>query len=182
MKPIFLVGFMGAGKTTLGKQLAAIMKKGFIDLDEEIEKRTNKSISELVLQEGIEEFRIIERDLLLSINTQNKIVATGGGTPCFFDNMEFMNQKGITVFFDVDQEILFSRLRSGEHRERPLIANLSGEELRDFIKKSLQQRMPYYQMAHLTFNPIKTDLERIAESIQQEENKIYLTGQKIQKQ
>lgn len=165
MKPVFIVGFMSAGKTSTGKRLANALKLEFIDLDWEIEKRIKKSISELVLKEGIEEFRTIEHDVLISLNFEDKLVATGGGTPCFYDNMEYMNSLGTTVFFDVNEEILFSRLRSQEHRDRPLIANLSGEELRDFIKKSLAQRRSFYEQANLIFNPVKMSIEEMAKAI-----------------
>ncbi|MBX2903776.1 MAG: shikimate kinase [Chitinophagales bacterium] len=165
MKPVFIVGFMGAGKTGTGKRLANALKLEFIDVDWEIEKRIKKSISELVLKEGIEEFRTIEHDVLISLNYDGKLIATGGGTPCFYDNMEYMNSLGTTVFFDVNEEILFSRLRSQEHRDRPLIASLSGEELRDFIQKSLVQRRPFYETANLTFNPVKMHVDEMAKAI-----------------
>lgn len=165
MKPVFVVGFMGSGKTGWGKRLANALKLEFVDLDWEIEKRIKKSISELVLEEGIEEFRIIEHDVLLSLNYEDKLVATGGGTPCFYDNMEYINSLGTTVFFDVNEEILYSRLRSQEHRDRPLIASLSGEELRDFITKSLEQRRPFYEQANLIFNPVKTGIDIMAKEI-----------------
>jgi shikimate kinase len=156
---------MGAGKTVIGKRLAAALKMEFVDTDREIEKRVKKSIFELVLHEGIEEFRAIEHDVLISLNYEGKLVATGGGTPCFYDNMDYMNSLGITVFFDVQEEVLFSRLRSQEHRDRPLIANLSGEELRDFITNSLAQRRPFYEKAKVTFNPEKTGVEEMAKII-----------------
>lgn len=165
MNVVFIVGFMGAGKTGTGKRLANALNLQFIDLDFEIEKRIKKSISELVLQEGIEEFRTVEHDVLISLDYTDKLVATGGGTPCFYDNIEYMNALGTTVFFDVSEEVLFSRLRGQEHRDRPLIANLSGEELRDFIKKSLKQRRPFYEQSKLVFDPVKMSVAAMAKDI-----------------
>jgi len=164
-RPVFVVGFMASGKTSLGKKLANALKKTFVDLDREIERRIKMSISEFVLKEGWEELRTIEHDALISLDLEDKFVATGGGTPCYFDSIDYMKDRGTVIFFDIHEEILFSRLRSQEHRDRPLIATLSGEDLRDFIKTSLSQRRPIYEQAHLTFNPVKQSVEEMATTI-----------------
>ncbi len=164
-KPVFVVGFMASGKTSLGKKLANALKKTFVDLDREIERRIKMSITELVLKEGWEELRTIEHDVLISLDLEDKFIATGGGTPCYFDSIDYMKERGTVIFFDIHEEILFSRLRSQEHRDRPLIATLSGEDLRDFIKTSLAQRRPVYEQAHLIFNPVKQSVEEMTAAI-----------------
>ncbi len=156
---------MAAGKTSTGKRLASQLGKTFTDLDWEIERRIKMGISDLVLKEGWEEFRAVEHDVLISVELENRLIATGGGTPCYHDGMEFMKSRGTVVFFDVPEEIIFSRLRSQEHRDRPLIATLSGEDLRDFIKASMEQRRPVYQQAHLVFNPVKVSVEQMVKAI-----------------
>jgi len=166
-KPVFLVGFMASGKTSLGKRLANAINKSFVDLDHEVERRIKMSIADFVLKEGWEELRTIEHDVLISLELENMFIATGGGTPCYFDSIEYMKSRGTVVFFDIHEEILFSRLRSQEHRDRPLIATLSGEDLRDFIKTSLAQRRPIYEQAHLKFNPVKQSVEEMTTAIRQ---------------
>ena len=115
MTRIFLVGYMGAGKTTLGRALANELGIPFIDLDNYIEKRYCKTISQIFAEKGEEEFRNIERRMLHEVGEfEDVIISTGGGTPCFFDNIEYMNGQGTTVFLDVPVERLF--IRSEERR------------------------------------------------------------------
>ena len=109
---IFLTGYMGAGKTTLGKAFAREMNVPFIDLDWYIEERFHKSIRELFVERGEASFRELERNMLHEVSEfEDVIISTGGGTPCFFDNMDYMNGHGQTVFLDVHPDILFRRLR-----------------------------------------------------------------------
>lgn len=151
MTRIFLIGYMGAGKTTLGRALAKELKIEFLDLDNYIEERLCKSISQIFAEKGEEGFRDIERRMLHEAGEfENVVISTGGGTPCFFDNIEYMNRQGATVFLDVPVERLFIRL-SIARKKRPLIVGKSDEELRCFIAEQLAKRLPHYSKAKQKF-------------------------------
>ena len=112
MTRIFLIGYMGAGKTTLGKAFSRELGLTFIDLDWYIEERFHKTVGELFTERGETGFRELERNMLHEVaEFENVVISTGGGAPCFFDNMEFMNRVGKTVFLDVHPDVLFRRLR-----------------------------------------------------------------------
>ena len=148
---IFLTGYMGAGKTTLGKAFARELNVPFIDLDWYIEERFHKSIRELFAERGEASFRELERSMLHEVSEfEDVIVSTGGGTPCFFDNMDYMNACGDTVFLQVEPEVLFHRLKVAK-QQRPLLANKSDEELMNFICEALQKRHPFYSQAKFLF-------------------------------
>lgn len=167
MTRIFLVGYMGAGKTTLGRALAKELGIEFIDLDCYIEERMCRSIAQIFAEKGEEGFRDIERRMLHEAGEfEDVVISTGGGTPCFFDNMEYMNSQGATVFLDVDVERLFIRL-SIARKKRPLIMNKSDEELRLFIAEQLEKRMPYYSKAAQRFEADKLeDVKQVEMSVQ----------------
>lgn len=166
MRRILLIGYMGAGKTTLGRALADELGLQFIDLDLFIEERFRKTIREIFAERGEEEFRRIEQSMLHEVaEFEDVVISTGGGTPCFFDNIEYMNRQGTTVFLDVPVERLFIRL-SIARSKRPLIKEKNDEELRIFIEEQLQKRMPYYSKAYHTFTADKLeDVKQIAESV-----------------
>jgi len=166
MKPIFLLGYMGCGKTTLGRALADEMNLQFIDLDFYIERRFHKKISDIFAESGESGFRDIERRMLLEVACFNDVVvACGGGTPCHFDNMEQMNQHGTTVFLTTNTNRLVQRLTlPGAKAKRPLIAKMDNSELHQFITNALNSRMPYYGKAHLHFD--STDIETAEATIQ----------------
>lgn len=166
MRRILLIGYMGAGKTTLGRALADELGLQFIDLDLFIEERFRKTIREIFAERGEEEFRRIEQSMLHEVaEFEDVVISTGGGTPCFFDNIEYMNRQGTTVFLDVPVERLFIRL-SIARSKRPLIKEKNDEELRIFIEEQLQKRMPYYSKASHTFTADKLeDMKQIAESV-----------------
>ena len=152
MKRIFLVGYMGAGKTTVGKQLASRMGLSFIDLDMYIEARYHKTVRELFTEKGEDSFRDIERKMLHEVaDFEDVLVSTGGGSPCFFDNMSFMNQSGKTVYLKVSVEELTKRLETCK-QTRPVLQNRSGESLFRFIDESIQKREPYYKQASIVFD------------------------------
>ncbi len=162
---------MGAGKTTLGKALAKRLSISFIDLDWYIEERYHKTISELFQQYGEAGFRDIERKMLHEVaQFENVVISTGGGAPCFFDNMEFMNQQGKTVFLDVHTDVLFNRLRVAR-QQRPILQNKSDEELKEFIDEALAKRLSFYQQATHVFcadelenrSQISQSVERVCE-------------------
>ncbi len=149
---IFLTGYMGAGKTTLGKAFARELDVPFVDLDWYIEERFHKSISELFTLRGEASFRELERSMLHEVaDFDDVIVSTGGGTPCFYDNMDYMNQKGKTVFLNVHPDILFQRLHVAR-QQRPILQNKTDEELRNFIKDALNKRLSFYNQAHFRFD------------------------------
>lgn len=148
---ILLIGFMGAGKTTLGRALANKLGVMFIDMDNYIENRFHKTIKELFTERGEQGFRTLERNILYEVaEFEDVIIATGGGVPCWFDNMGYMNSQGKTVFLDASLETLFTRLTIS-HSQRPLLDGKSNEELRSYLKATLKERLPYYSKAQYTF-------------------------------
>lgn len=167
MTRILLIGYMGAGKTTLGRALAKEIGVEFIDLDQYIEQRYCKSIADIFAEKGEEGFRLIEQRMLHEVcEFENVVISTGGGTPCFFDNIEYMNSQGTTVFLDVPLERLFIRL-SIARSKRPLIKDKSDEELRSFIQENLEKRLPHYTKATHTFVADKLeDRTQIASSVE----------------
>ncbi len=167
MTRIFLTGYMGAGKTTLGRALAAEMGIPFIDLDHYIEKRHCKTIAQLFAEKGEEGFREIERRMLHEVGEfEDVIISTGGGTPCFFDNIEYMNSQGMTVYLDAPVERLFIRL-SIARSKRPLIKEKNDEELMAFIIEQLEKRAPHYSKAQYSFKADKLeDVTQVKASVE----------------
>ncbi len=138
MRPIFLIGFMGSGKSTLGRALAEATGLDFIDLDTYIERRFHANIREIFAREGEAGFRELERRMLEEVSQfQDVIIACGGGTPCFFDNIHTMNRSGQTVFLEASHSRLLERLKAGRRR-RPLIAAMTDDELCDYITDALR--------------------------------------------
>lgn len=167
MRRIILIGYMGAGKTTLGKILARSLNLEFIDLDWYIENRFHQSVNQLFATRGEEGFRKIEQNMLHEVaEFEDVVISAGGGTPCFFDNMEYMNQQGVTVYLKATPETLRTHLRMGKQK-RPLIAQKNDKELDAFIRESLDKRESYYNQARLIFDTglLDTGL-RIQESAQ----------------
>lgn len=147
---------MGSGKSTMGRALASELNLTFIDLDTYLEERFFKTIPQIFAEEGEDAFRRKERKVLEEVASfDNVIVATGGGAPCFFDNMELMNKSGYCIFLDVHISSLINRLLHARV-ERPLIKGKSPEELREFIEELMKKRRPFYEKAHhiLTGNEI----------------------------
>ena len=167
MRRIFLIGYMGAGKTTLGRALAKELGIQFIDMDSYIEARFCKTISKIFAEKGEEGFREIERRMLHEVGEfEDVIISTGGGTPCFFDNVEYMNSQGTTVFLDVPEERLFIRL-SIARSNRPLIKEKNDEELKSFITEQLAKRRPHYEKAQYRFIADKLeDVRQIGMSVE----------------
>ncbi len=164
MKPIYLIGYMGCGKSTLGKALAARCDIRFIDLDDYIEARAGKGIKEIFASEGEDAFRMLERRSLMEVGgMDNAVIACGGGTPCFGDNMELLNRNGVTVHLHTSHQRLLERLKLGRAK-RPLIANLNDEELDKFIAGQLERRMPYYSKTAYTFDSTLLEDESQIES------------------
>lgn len=148
---VFFVGYMGAGKTTLGKAFARELGLTFIDLDWYIEERYHKTVRQIFEERTEEGFRDLERKMLHEVGEfENVVISAGGGTPCFFDNMEYMNGQGQTVFLDVTPSVLFRRLRVAR-QQRPLLAKKTDEELMEFVGTALEKRMPHYRKARYVF-------------------------------
>ncbi|MGQ7869629.1 shikimate kinase [Sunxiuqinia sp. sy24] len=144
---VFLIGYMGCGKSTMGRNLSDQLKIPFVDLDKYIEQKYFKAIPQIFSEEGEAEFRKKEQIALKEVaEFEEVIVATGGGAPCFFNNMEVMNQAGLCVFLDVATEELADRLIHSK-TERPLIKGKSRDELVTFIEESLSGRRPFYEKA-----------------------------------
>ena len=152
MVRIFLTGYMGAGKTTLGKAFARQMNIPFIDLDWYIEERFHKTVGELFIERGETGFRELERNMLHEVaEFENVVISTGGGAPCFYDNMDFMNRNGKTVFLNVHPDVLFRRLRVAK-QQRPILQGKQDDELKEFIIRALEKRTPFYSQAQYVFN------------------------------
>ena len=152
MVRIFLTGYMGAGKTTLGKAFARYMNIPFVDLDWYIEERFHKTVGELFIERGETGFRELERNMLHEVaEFENVVISTGGGAPCFYDNMDFMNRTGKTVFLEVHPDVLFRRLRVAK-QQRPILQGKEDEELKAFIVQALEKRAPFYHQAQYIFN------------------------------
>lgn len=152
MVRIFLTGYMGAGKTTLGKAFARKLHIPFIDLDWYIEERFHKTVGELFTERGEAGFRELERNMLHEVaEFEDVIISTGGGAPCFFDNMEFMNRAGKTVFLNVSPDVLFKRLCIAK-QQRPILQGKEDEELKTFIAEALEKRAVFYTQAQYLFH------------------------------
>ena len=166
MRPIFLIGFMGCGKTTLGRALQAATGLRLIDLDDFIEEREGMTIRQIFAARSETGFREIERRALAEVcELENVIIACGGGTPCYFDNMERMNRSGLAVFLDASPGRLHERLTLAREK-RPLIAAMSNAQLMDYIVEALEKRRPFYCRAGATFCADRLDDARqIAESV-----------------
>lgn len=164
---IFLTGYMGAGKTTLGKASARKLHLSFVDLDWYIEERFHKTIGELFTERGETGFRELERTMLHEVGAfEDVIISTGGGAPCFFDNMDFMNRNGKTVFLNVHPDVLFHRLRVAK-QQRPILQGKQDDELKAFITQALEKRAPFYTQAQYLFNAGELeDHEQIEKSVE----------------
>ena len=146
---IYLVGYMGCGKSTIGRKVADLLGICFIDLDKYIEERYFKTVPVIFAEEGESAFREKERTSLLEVSQfEDVVIGTGGGAPCFFDNMEIMNNNGVTVYISPDTEVLANRLIKSK-TERPLIAGKSREELVLFIEEALKKRSPFYEKSKI---------------------------------
>ena len=145
---VFLVGYMGSGKTGTGKELAAKAGYPFLDIDEMIEERYRISVLDFFDKYGEETFRKIERSILLeTLDIPDIIIATGGGTPCFFDNMEIIRQNGTCIYLRMEPDELIARL-AGIRKKRPLLKDKSREELDSYIRSQLSEREFFYRRAH----------------------------------
>ena len=167
MRRIILVGYMGSGKTTVGKALSKETGMMFYDLDWYIESRMRKSVSQIFAERGEEGFRKIEYNMLHEVaEFEDVIISCGGGTPCFFDNMDYLNQQGDVVYLKATPETLYKHLLMAK-MERPLLKGKSSEELIAYITEHLKERAPFYEKARYTLDVnVLDDYDKIHTSVQ----------------
>jgi shikimate kinase len=160
-KRIFLIGYMGSGKTTLGRKLAARLKYELIDLDHVLEKQVGMTITEYFAAHGEAAFRELESYLLKNtIYPGNVVVSTGGGLPCFFDNMHWMKQHGRVIYIKVNAKTLAGRLENNKD-DRPILRHKHGDELIAFIDDKLTEREPWYNQANIIADGLSLTAERL---------------------
>ncbi len=165
MRPVYLIGFMGVGKTTLGKKLASHMELEFIDLDMMFEHRYRLTVQAFFAKYGELLFRKFEQELLkTTFSMTNCIISTGGGTPCYASSMEDMCAHGLTVYMQMPPAALLSRLVNAK-RQRPLLEGKSKEQLANFVEDKLRERLPYYSRAHLHVNAISLNISVLSDKI-----------------
>ncbi len=163
---IFLVGFMGSGKSFWGSQLGEKLGLPFFDLDHQIEEKEEKSINDIFAQEGEEYFRLLEKEVLhmLTESHEEFVMATGGGTPCFYNNIEYMKKNGIVVWINCSVDCLYGRLLK-EREARPLLKDLSNEQLLSYIAKKYADRKIYYRQATVTATEDQLSLDGLISKI-----------------
>jgi shikimate kinase len=163
---IFLLGFMGSGKSYWGRLLSQKLQVPFFDLDEQIVNAEGKSINEIFDTNGEEYFRLIEKDTLhiITESHDSMVMACGGGTPCYFNNIEYMNREGTTIWLDVPIQVLFERLIR-ERSRRPLLKDLSDDQVRSFIIKKFSDRKIYYEQAEIIVNEDPILLDSLIEKV-----------------
>ena len=170
---IILMGYMGSGKTTVGRALAKDLNMPFYDLDWYIESRMRKTVKQIFDERGEDGFRVIERNMLHEVaEFENIVVSCGGGTPCFFDNIDYLNQQGETVYQKCTPEVLHKHLSMGK-TVRPLLLNKTPEQVKTYIEEQLQVREPFYSKAKHTvdvtlmdnYEKIKISVAKLKETL-----------------
>ncbi|MFP4620827.1 MAG: shikimate kinase [Bacteroidales bacterium] len=162
---IFLIGFMGCGKTTAGKKLADKLSYSYLDLDQFIEQQEQENIRNIFEKKGEKYFREQESKYLKEITrTNDAVISTGGGAPCFYDNMDYMNNAGLTVYLKMKPEQLASRLKN-VREERPLIKDKDDSELLQYISNKLNERERHYQKAKLVVDGFNLNIIELLEKI-----------------
>jgi shikimate kinase len=166
---IYLIGFMGSGKSTVGKRLALRLKYTFVDMDKAIEEEAGIPVRNIFEEKGEDEFRRLEHEMVLKTAEMNYVVvSTGGGVPCFFDNMDIINRNGISIYLQMKSEDLLKRLKGSKY-ERPLIRDLSTDELEEYIKEKLREREPYYLKSKYIIDGKNPDIKEIVKFVTEEE-------------
>jgi len=157
---------MGAGKTYWGKALSEKLKVPFFDLDEQIANNAGQTIPEIFATKGEEQFRLLETDTLHLIAECHDqfVLSCGGGTPCYFNNIDYMNQSGVTVWLNTAHVVLLERLMN-EKESRPLVKDLNEEELSSFILKKMADRKIYYEQAKVAVNESPMNIESLIQKI-----------------
>ena len=165
---IFLIGYMGSGKSTAGKKLASKLGLTFLDLDDYIESEYGKTIPEIFEKEGEEKFRELEHLYLKKVlSFDNIVISLGGGTPCFYNHMELLNNSGLTVYLKMSVDALATRLVNAK-KKRPLIQDMSEFDLKNFISTNLSKREPFYLQSHYKVKAKNLDIDELAEFLKKE--------------
>jgi len=161
MHRIFLIGYMGSGKTAMGKLLAKRLGLTFLDLDSYIENKFRRTIATIFKEDGEAGFREIEKTCLHEVaEFEDVVIATGGGAPCFFDNMDYMNLRGETIYIKLTPEHLAKRLSTSKAGVRPLLRDKTGKELLQHITETLKHREPFYMQAKRIIEGTDAEIER----------------------
>ncbi len=162
---VYLIGFMGSGKTTFGKRLAKQLGYTFVDTDKLIETQEGMTIPDIFALSGEAHFRALEQTVLHQTAHQtNAVIACGGGTPCFFDNIAWMRANGVVVYLKVPEKELFKRLQQASVK-RPLLAGLDDAQLTAFIRDKTAERAAYYEQAHQVIDPTAVSVAFVAEQL-----------------
>lgn len=163
---IYLIGFMGSGKTHWGRLLSSKLTLPFFDLDRQIMEEEKKSIVEIFEEKGEEYFRMMEKEVLyiLTESHESFVMACGGGTPCYFNNIDYMNNNGTSVWLNTRLDVLFNRLLK-EKEARPLLRSLTDAQLKQFILKKFSERRIYYEQANLVIEESEASVESLIQHI-----------------
>ncbi len=163
---VFLIGFMGSGKSHWGRLLSEKLGIRFFDLDEQVVEQAGKPVTEIFASAGEEAFRQLEKEVLHIITESHDsfIMATGGGTPCYFNNIDYMNDAGTTVWINTSPDVLFDRLVKQKDK-RPLIRDIPDTQLQHFIAKKMADRRIYYEQAQLEVAEEPVELDSLIEKI-----------------
>jgi shikimate kinase len=167
IKKIFLLGFMGSGKSTFGKKLAKELKIPFIDLDKVVEQQAKCSVSDIFKYLGEDTFRKMESDALKTFETIDAFVmATGGGTPCYFDNMDYIKTQGKSIYIELDTKSIYNRLSNAKNI-RPTIKGKKEDELMQFIESTFTKRKAVYEQADFRVNGLSLEPKTIVDLLGQ---------------
>lgn len=163
---IYLLGFMGSGKTHWGKLLSAKLTLPFFDLDQQIVDEEGTSINEIFANKGEEYFRMLEKEMLHMITESHEsfVMSCGGGTPCFFNNIDYMNNNGITVWLNTKLDVVYERLLK-EKENRPLLKDLQDAQIKQFVVKKFSERRIYYEQAELAVDEDLVSIESLIQNI-----------------
>ena len=164
-KRVYITGFMGCGKTTAGKKLASALNFSFIDLDHEIERKEHRPIKEIFATSGEDYFRKAESASLHDLDIlSDTVISTGGGTPCYGDNLHYMKETGVLVYLKMTPHQLKNRLGDLTGK-RPLLKNLKESEMESYISEKLKEREPFYEQATLIIDGINLDIRSLSERV-----------------
>lgn len=171
---VILIGFMGAGKTTVGKALAKALEVTFYDLDWYIETRMRKTVKQIFDEQGEEKFRKIEHNMLHEVaEFENVVISCGGGTPCFYDNMDYLNQQGDTIYLKASPDVLYKHLKIAKG-VRPLLLNKTPEEVQVYIREELSRREQFYGKAkHILNIDVMDSLDKVQHCIEEIKKTVF---------